>query len=200
MQQDNFWPRGICRHTGTSSLKRLTIFVFTFIFVADGERERRVGSVYVARPSPWPFPMCVLFCVWARSVLPHESREFILHSWRVLEHYNPTGKFVDVITIGGLACVIRWETPHRSILVDNSTASDGIFFSFFSLWSGQNSAQSTGSKKVSFDITVLGASGRGKCGRPNAEHIHAKKGAKLMIESIRARFPKCSEYQSTWCV
>jgi hypothetical protein len=48
-----------------------------------------------------------------------------------LEHYNPTGKFVDVITIGGLACVIRWETPHRSILVDNSTASDGIFFSFF---------------------------------------------------------------------
>jgi hypothetical protein len=63
----------------------------------------------------------------AEQQLPHESREFILHSWRVLEHYNPTGKFVDVITIGGLACVIRWETPHRSILVDNSTASDGIF-------------------------------------------------------------------------
>jgi hypothetical protein len=116
-----------------------------------------------------------------------------------LEHYNPTGKFVDVITIGGLACVIRWETPHRSILVDNSTASDGIFFFFLSFspkWPKQR-AQSTGSKKVSFDITVLGASGRGKCGRPNAEHIHAKKGAKLMIESIRARFPKCSEYQST---
>lgn len=86
--------------------------------------------------------------------------------------------------------MIRWETPHRSILVDNSTASDSIFFFFpevAKLHSRMDRKEKK--KKVSFDITVLGARGRGKCGRPNAEHIHAKKGAKLMIESIRARFP-----------
>lgn len=57
---------------------------------------------------------------------------------RVVLLLFPFRKFVDVIAINGLARVIRWETPHRSIRVDKLTASAKFFFLPFSIMSTLN--------------------------------------------------------------